>query len=42
MLVSNTIKLRLYAFGGGVEAHESFELARLTEPEEYARLMLLL
>jgi hypothetical protein len=42
VLVSNMLELRLYAFGGGIEAYESFDLARLTEPEEYARFMLLL
>lgn len=42
VLVSNYIELRLYAFGGGIEHYETFELARLTELAEYARFMLLL
>ena len=41
-LVSNMIELRLYGFGEGTSAYEVFQLDRLTEPEEYARFMLLL
>lgn len=42
VLVSNMIELRLYGFGEGTTAYESFRLDRLTDPEEYARFMLLL
>jgi len=42
VLVSNYVELRLYGFGEGTEAYEKFELARLTEPAEYARFVLLL
>ncbi|MFC2952288.1 Eco57I restriction-modification methylase domain-containing protein [Marinicaulis aureus] len=42
VLVSNYIELRLYGFGEGTVAYETFRLDRLTEPEEYARFMLLL
>ena len=42
VLVSNYIELRLYGFGEGTAAYESFLLDRLTDPEEYARFMLLL
>lgn len=42
VLVCNYIELRLYGFGEGTAAYETFQLARLTEPEEYARFMLLL
>ena len=42
VLVSNYIELRLYGFGEGTTAFETFRLDRLTEPREYARFMLLL
>ena len=42
VLVSNYVELRLYGFGEGTEAYEVFHLDRLTEPAEYARLILLL
>ena len=42
VLVSNYIELRLYGFGEGTAAYESFRLDQLTDPDEYARFMLLL
>ncbi|MCO5734422.1 DNA methyltransferase [Rhizobium sp. SSA_523] len=42
VLVSNYVELRLYGFGEGTSSYEKFEFARLTEPAEYARFMLLL
>lgn len=42
VLVSNMIELRLYGFGEGTTAYEAFQLDRLTDPEEYARFMLVL
>lgn len=42
VLVSNYIELRLYGFGEGTAAYESFRLDQLTNPDEYARFMLLL
>lgn len=42
VLVSNMIELRLYGFGEGTTAYEAFRLDQLTDPEEYARFMLLL
>lgn len=42
VVVSNYVELRLYGFGEGTQAYERFELARLTEPAQYARFMLLL
>ncbi len=42
VLVSNMIELRLYGFGEGTNAYETFQLDRLTDPNEYARFMLLL
>lgn len=42
VLVSNMIELRLYGFGEGTTAYEDFRLDRLTDPDEYARFMLLL
>ncbi len=42
VLVSNMIELRLYGFGEGTTAYEAFQLDRLTDPQEYARFMLLL
>ncbi|MGR3502502.1 Eco57I restriction-modification methylase domain-containing protein [Pseudaestuariivita sp.] len=42
VMVSNMTELRLYGFGEGTEAFETFDLARLTDPVEYARFTLLL
>lgn len=42
VLVSNYIELRLYGFGEGTSAYEIFRLDKLTQPDEYARFMLLL
>lgn len=42
VLVSNMVELRLYGFGEGTQAYERFDLAKLTEPAQYARFMLLL
>ncbi|WP_126173766.1 Eco57I restriction-modification methylase domain-containing protein [Altericroceibacterium xinjiangense] len=42
VLVSNMIELRLYGFGEGTTAYETFRLDHLTDPNEYARFMLLL
>ena len=42
VIVSNMVELRLYGFGEGTAAFEHFRLDRLTEPEEYARFVLLL
>jgi len=42
VLVSNCIEIRLYAFGRGRDAYELFDLTRLDDPEEHARLWLLL
>lgn len=42
VLVSNMIELRVYGFGEGTNTFERFHLDRITDPEEYARLMLLL
>ena len=42
VLVSNYIELRLYGFGEGTAAYESFRLDQLTNSDEYARFMLLL
>ena len=42
VIVSNMTELRLYGFGEGTQIFEPFDLAKLTEPFEYARFMLLL
>ena len=42
VLVSNYLEIRFYGFGEGTQAYERFDLASLTDPNEYARLMLLL
>ncbi|EIJ41549.1 type I restriction-modification system methyltransferase subunit [Beggiatoa alba B18LD] len=42
VLVSNYVELRLYAVGYGRRVYETWDLSRLTEPLEYARLQLLL
>ncbi len=40
--MSNCVEVRLYAFGRGREAYEVFDLRKLDDPAEYARLWLLL
>ena len=42
VLVSNCVEIRLYGFGKGRDAFEQFDLRRLGEEEEHARLCLLL
>ncbi|PPD46172.1 MAG: type I restriction endonuclease subunit M [Methylocystis sp.] len=42
VLVSNCLEIRLYGFGRGRDAYELFDLTRLDEPEEHARLWLIL
>lgn len=42
VLVSNYLEIRLYAIGYGRQVYEVWDLARLTEPMEYARFILLL
>ena len=42
VLVSNCLEIRLYGFGRGREAYEVFDLAKLDEEDEYARLWLML
>jgi hypothetical protein len=42
VLVSNCVEIRLYGFGRGREAYEIFDLTRLEDPDEHARLWLLL
>jgi type I restriction-modification system DNA methylase subunit len=42
VLVSNYLEIRLYSYGEGRQAYETFDLRRLAEPEEYARAQLLL
>ncbi len=42
VLVSNCLEIRLYGFGRGRDAYEVFDLTRLDEPEEHARLWLIL
>ena len=37
VMVCNYIEFRLYRFGNGTAQYERFELARLTDPAEYAR-----
>lgn len=41
VLVTNMKELRLYAFGHGRQLYESFDLKRIDEPQEFARLRLL-
>jgi len=38
VLVSNCVEIRLYGFGRGREAYELFDLTRLDEEDEFARL----
>ena len=42
VLVSNCIEIRLYGFGRGRDAYELFDLTKLDDPEEHARLCLIL
>ena len=42
VIVSNYVELRLYAFGEGTQHFEKFNLAKLIEPREYQRFVLLL
>ena len=42
VLVSNCVEIRLYGFGRGREAYELFDLTKLDDPEEHARLCMLL
>ena len=42
VLVSNCLEIRLYGFGRGRDAYEVFDLSRLDEEEEHARLWLML
>ncbi len=42
VLVSNYLEIRLYAVGYGRKHYERWDLSKLTEPLEYARLQLLL
>jgi len=42
VLVSNYLEIRLYAVGYGRQAYEIWDLAKLTDPAEYARLQWLL
>jgi hypothetical protein len=42
VLISNCLEIRLYGFGRGRDAYEVFDLTRLDEEEEHARLCLLL
>jgi hypothetical protein len=42
VLVSNCLEIRLYGFGRGREAYESFDLAQLDKPDEHVRLFLML
>lgn len=42
VLVSNFREIRLYAFGEGNQQYEKFDLSKIDDPAEYARLNLLL
>ncbi|WP_339710646.1 DNA methyltransferase [uncultured Sphingosinicella sp.] len=42
VLVSNYLEIRLYSYADGRQFHESFDLAKLHDPVEYHRFMLLL
>jgi type I restriction-modification system DNA methylase subunit len=42
VLVSNFREIRLYAFGEGNQFYEKFDLSKIDDPAEYARLTLLL
>jgi hypothetical protein len=42
VLVTNCVELRLYAFGRGRDAYEIFDLSKLDDADEHARLWLIL
>ncbi|OYW51150.1 MAG: hypothetical protein B7Y36_06570 [Novosphingobium sp. 28-62-57] len=42
VLVSNYLEIRLYSYAEGRQFHETFDLAKLHDPTEYQRFMLLL
>lgn len=42
VLVSNYLEIRLYSYAEGRTVYESFDLRKLHEPEEFARIQLLL
>src|SRR5712691_2959299 len=42
VLVSNCVEVRLYGFGRGRDAYELFDLTKLDDPEEHARLCMIL
>ncbi len=42
VLVSNYLEIRLYSYGDGRQEFESFDLSKLHEPAEFARVQLLL
>lgn len=42
VLVSNYLEIRLFSYADGRQFFESFDLAKLSEPEEYQRFILLL
>jgi hypothetical protein len=42
VLVSNCIEIRLYGFGRGRDAYEMFDLTKLDDPGEHARLCMIL
>jgi len=42
VLVSNYLEIRLYSYGDGRQFYDRFELAKLHDPAEYQRFMLLL
>lgn len=42
VLVSNYLEIRLYSYADGRQFHESFDLAKLHQPDEYRRFTLML
>ena len=42
VLVSNYLEIRLYSYGEGRQVYETFDLSKLHEPAEFARVQLLL
>ena len=42
VLLTNMLELRLYAFGEGNQTFEAFDLGKIDQPAEYAKLQLLL
>lgn len=42
VLVSNYLEIRLYSYGEGRQVYETFDLSKLHEPAEFARIQLLL